>query len=170
MQMDKGLDTGTVLMQGTTPITSTTTAPKLHDTPAALGAEMIVKTLDLIAAGKPPVPQKQSEDGATYAPKMIREDGRIDWTQPASVIERQLRALIPWPGVWCLCNGDRLKVLEASLSPLQGKPGQILDRSFIVACGEDSLLLKKVQPKNRKPMDGVSFINGAHVKTGDMLT
>ena len=170
MQMDAGLDTGDVLIRETVPITDTTTVLKLHDTLGVLGAEMIVKTLDLIADGKPPVPQKQSEDGATYAPKMTREDGRIDWTQPASVIERQLRALIPWPGVWCLCNGDRLKVLEVSLSPLQGKPGQILDRRFTVACGENSLFLKKVQPKNRKPMDGVSFINGAHIKTGDMLT
>ena len=170
MQMDKGLDTGTVLMQGTTPITSTTTAPKLHDTLAALGAEMIVKTLDLIAAGKPPVPQKQSEDGATYASKLTKEDGKIDWTQPASTIERQLRALIPWPGVWCLCNDKRLKVLEASVSPLQGKPGQILDKSLIIACGKESLLLKKVQPENRKPMDGISFINGTHINIGDMLS
>ena len=169
MQMDAGLDTGDVLMRETVLIADTTTVLKLHDTLGVLGAEMIVKTLDLIADGKPPVPQKQSEDVATYATKMTREDGRIDWTQPASVIERQLRALIPWPGVWCLCNGDRLKVLEVSLSSLQGKPGQILDRHFTVACGEDALFLKKVQPKNRKPMDGVSFINGAHIKIGDML-
>jgi len=170
MQMEEGLDTGSVLMQGTTPITSTTTTPKLHDTIGTLGAKMIVKTLNLIAAGKPPIPQKQSENGATYATKLTKEDGKIDWTQPASTIERQLRALIPWPGVWCIYNGKRLKVLEASISPLQGKPGQILDKNLIVACGENSLLLKKVQPENRKPMDGISFINGSHINIGDMLS
>lgn len=170
MQMDKGLDTGSVLMQGTTPITSTTTTPELHNTIGTLGAKLIVKTLNLIASGKPPIPQKQSENGATYATKLTKEDGKIDWTQPASTIERQIRALIPWPGVWCLCNGKRMKVLEASISPLQGKPGQILDKNLIVACGEGSLLLKKVQPENRKPMDGVSFINGTHINIGYMLS
>ncbi|MFH1158971.1 MAG: methionyl-tRNA formyltransferase [Pseudomonadota bacterium] len=170
MQMEAGLDTGPVLMRGTVPVTGTTTASELHDALAAQGAEMIVKTLDLISAGKPPISQKQSEEGVIYATKLTREDGRIDWTQPAFVIERQLRALHPWPGVWCLCGGERLKVLEVSIEKQQGKPGQILDRRLIVACGEGALLLKKVQPEDRKPMDGVSFVNGTHINIGDMLS
>jgi methionyl-tRNA formyltransferase len=170
MQMEAGLDTGPVLMRGTTPITNTTTSAQLHDALAAQGAKLIVETLALIAAGKPPAPQKQPEEGATYAAMLTKEDGKIDWTQPAFHIERQLRALTPWPGVWCLHNGQRLKVPEAEIMQRQGKPGQILDRRLIVACGTDALLLKKIQPQDRKPMDGISFMNGTHINVGDFLT
>ncbi|MCE9507743.1 MAG: methionyl-tRNA formyltransferase [Alphaproteobacteria bacterium] len=169
MQMEAGLDTGPVLMRGAVPIADTTTTSQLHDALAAQGAELIVKTLNLIAAGKAPPAQKQPEAGATYAAMLTREDGRIDWTKPAVDIERQFRALHPWPGVWCLHNDQRLKVMEVSVEKGQGQPGQILDWNLQVACGSGSLLLKKVQPQDRKPMDGASFMNGAHVQVGDRL-
>jgi len=169
MQMEAGLDTGPVLMRGTVPITDTTTTSQLHDALAAQGAELIVKTLNLIAAGKAPAPQKQPEAGATYAAMLTKEDGRIDWTKPAAEIERQFRALYPWPGVWCLHNEQRLKILEVSIEKAVGKPGQIIDRQLLVACGDGALLLKKLQPQDRKPMDGASFMNGAHLNMGDML-
>ena len=169
MQMDAGLDTGPVLMRSTAPITSATTASTLHDTLAAQGADLVVKTIDAIAAGNPPAPQKQPEEGMTYATMLSKEDGKIDWTKPADVIERQLRALHPWPGVWCLHNDQRMKVLEVSVEKKSGKPGEILDRHLIVACGTDALLLKKVQPQDRKAMDGISFMNGTHMNVGDKL-
>ena len=100
---------------------------------------------------------------------LSREDGKIDWTQPAAVIERQIRALTPWPGVWCTLNGERMKVLAAKVEKHSGSPGQILDRRLIVACGEDALRLEKVQPQDRKPMDGLSFMNGTHINVGDRL-
>ena len=170
MQMEAGLDTGPVLMRGTVPITATTTASQLHDALAAQGADLIVKTLNLIADDKAPAPQKQPEEGMTYATMLTKEDGKIDWTQPAAAIERQLRALHPWPGVWCLHNGQRLKVLEVAIENARGKPGEILDRHLIVACGTDALLLKKVRPQDRKPMDGLSFMNGTHLNVGDTLS
>jgi methionyl-tRNA formyltransferase len=170
MQMDAGLDTGAVLMHGTVPITSATTSTTLYGTLATMGAELTVKTINLIAAGTPPAPQAQSAEDVTYAAMLSKEDGKIDWTQPAATIERQLRALHPWPGVWCLCNGERMKVLEVAIEKKQGKPGEILDRHLIVACGEDALLLKKVQPQDRKPMDGASFMNGTHMNVGDVLS
>jgi methionyl-tRNA formyltransferase len=170
MQMEAGLDTGPVLMRGTVPITSATTASTLHDALAAQGSELIVKTINLIAEGKAPAPEKQPEEGATYAAMLTKEDGKIDWTQPAAAIERQLRALHPWPGVWCLHNGQRMKVLEVAVEKRQGKPGEILDRHLVVACGQDALLLKKVQPQDRKAMDGISFMNGTHMNVGDFLT
>jgi methionyl-tRNA formyltransferase len=169
MQMEAGLDTGPVLMRGTVPITNTTTASTLHDALASQGADLIVKTLNLIAQGKAPAPQKQPEEGMTYADMLTKEDGKIDWTQPASVIERQLRALGSWPGVWCLLQGQRMKVLDVAVEKRSGKPGEILDRHLVVACGEDALLLKKVQPQDRKPMDGLSFMNGTHMNVGDTL-
>jgi len=167
MQMEAGLDTGPVLMRGTVPISNTTTASTLHDALAAQGAELIVEALENIDTLKP---QPQPEAGMTYAAMLTKEDGKIDWTQPASVIERQLRALHPWPGVWCLHNDQRMKVLEVAVEKRQGKPGEILDRHLVVACGTDALLLKKVQPQDRKPMDGISFMNGTHMNVGDFLT
>src|SRR4051812_16762315 len=167
MQMEAGLDTGPVLMRGTVPITDTTTASQLHDALAQQGAELIVKTLENVDTLKP---QPQPEEGATYAKMLTKEDGRIDWTQPAATIERQLRALHPWPGVWCEHNGQRMKVLEVAVENRSGRPGEILDRHLVVACGEDALLLKKVQPQDRKPMDGLPFMNGTHMNVGDKLT
>jgi methionyl-tRNA formyltransferase len=169
MQMEAGLDTGPVLTKGKVPITDTTTASQLHDALAAQGSQLIIETLNLIAAGKTPTPQKQPETGSTYAAMLTKEDGRIDWTKPAAEIERQFRALHPWPGVWCLQGDQRLKVLEVSVEKAQGKPGEILDRNLLVACGNGSLLLKKLQPQDRKAMDGASFMNGAHLNTGDKL-
>lgn len=173
MQMEAGLDTGPVLMRETIPIMPTTTSTQLHDALTAQGAELIVKTLGLIAAGKPPEPQKQPEEGTTYAKMLTKEDGRVNWAQSAGEIERQLRALHPWPGVWCLHNGQRLKVLEAAVEKSQdilGKHGQILDLHLIIACGKGTLRLTKVQPQDRKVMDGVSFMNGLHLNVGDMLS
>jgi len=169
MQMEAGLDTGPVLSRAETPITGKTTASTLHDDLARIGADLIVKTLADIAAGKAPLPQKQPDEGAITARMLTKDDGRIDWTRPASETERQLRALTPWPGVWCLQGGQRLKVLEAEVTTGHGKPGDILARDLTVACGAGALLLKKVQPQDRKPMDGLSFMNGAHLNTGDRL-
>lgn len=170
MQMEAGLDTGPVLLKGVTPITAETTASTLHDTLAAMGGQLIVETLadlDLLVA------EKQPEEGVTYAHMLTKEDGRIDWTKPAVEIERQMRALAGWPGVWCMHGDERLKVLEAKLQPEEtrnGTPGEILDRKLVIACGDGALLLTKVQPQDRKPMDGVSFMNGTHMNVGDMLS
>ena len=173
MQMDEGLDTGDVLMRGAVPITETTNAAQLHDALAAQGAELIVKTLAAIADGNPPRPEKQSIVGVTYAHMLEKEEGRIRWKDSAEDIARQVRALTPWPGAWCMLGQHRLKVLEAVIDRphgVHGKPGHILDRHLVVACGEGSLLLKKIQPQDRKPMDGLSFMNGAHLNVGDWLT
>ena len=169
MQMDEGLDTGPVLKAGTIPITDTTTAPQLHDALSALGAAMIVDVVGKIADGKPYPPRKQPDEGATYAGMLERDDGRIDWTKPATDIERQLRALTPWPGVWFMHDGARVKLLAAAVASGSGKPGEILDKHMTVACGQGALKITKLQPENRKAMDGSSFINGNLAKTGDVL-
>ncbi len=173
MQMDEGLDTGDVLMRGVTPITPTMNASQLHDALAVQGAELIVKTLADIAEGRPPKPEKQATVDVTYAHMLEKEEGRIHWKDSAEEIERQIRALTPWPGAWCMLGQHRLKVLEAAIDRphgVHGKPGHILDRHLVVACGEGSLLLRKIQPQDRKPMDGLSFMNGAHLNVGDWLT
>jgi len=167
MQMEAGLDTGPVLMRGSTPITASTTATSLHDTLAEMGGRLVVDTL---ANLEKLTPQRQTDEGATYARMLDKNDGRIDWNHSAADIERQLRALHPWPGVWCMQGGQRLKILEVETATGKGTPGEILDRRLIVACGQDALVLKKVQPQDRKAMDGQSFMNGTHMNVGDKLT
>ena len=171
MQMDKGLDTGDVLLRRETPITSETTAQSLHDTLADMGAKMTVEVLDRIAAGSPPAPEKQTDDGMSYARMLSRDDGRIDWTKSAAEIERQLRALTPWPGVWCqLPDEKRLKIHSVEIADGTGAPGKIIGKDLTVACGHGALKLTSVQPENKKPMDGRSFLNGHDVNIGDCLT
>ncbi len=128
-----------------------------------------MRTLDLIAAGKAPAPQQQPEEGVTYAHMLTKDEGRIDWTKSAAEIERQCRALNPWPGVWCLQNGQRIKILSAKLANGQGSAGEILHRELVVACGTGALRLEKIQPQDRKPMDGISFMNGSHLNVGDQF-
>ena len=169
MQMEAGLDTGPVLLTGETQITDTTTAQSLHGDLAAIGAKLIVDALADIQNLKP---AKQPEDGVTYAHMLSKDDGRIDWTQPAAAIERQMRALTPWPGVWTRHDGARLKIIAAEVADTtgkKGKPGEIIDRHCVVACGDGSLKLTTVQPENRKPMDGLSYMNGTHTSIGDIL-
>ncbi len=170
MQMEEGLDTGPVLMRGVVPINNTTTAQSLHDALAVQGGELIVDTLELIAEGNTPPAEKQTEEGITYAHMLAKDDGRIDWNKPAVEIERQMRALTPWPGVWCMQGDHRMKVLAAEVAEGKGRPGEILDRHLIIACGAGALKLTKIQPQDRKPMDGLSFMNGTHLNIGDVLT
>lgn len=169
MQMDEGLDTGPVLLQDSLPITDVTTASTLHDDLAALGGRLIVDALSRLGQI---TPQPQPAEGVTYAHMLTRDDGRIDWTQEAATIARQLRALTPWPGVWCLlANGQRLKVLAATASAATtAVPGCILDADLTVACGnQSSLRLLQVQPENRKAMSGRDFINGGSTQPRDIL-
>jgi len=169
MQMEAGLDTGPVLLQDSVTITHDTTAQTLHDALAAQGARLIVDALDRLETL---TPQPQPQDGVTYAHMLHKDDGRIDWTQHAGTIERQLRALSGWPGVWTTHQGARLKILSATVEHAdgtQGAAGTIIDRHMVVACGTGSLRLTLVQPENRKAMDGVSYMNGAHVTIGERV-
>lgn len=175
MQMEKGLDTGPVLMMKSTPITPATTATSLHDTLAAMGGEMVVKTLAAFAENTPPaaVPQDNLEGETCYAAMLTREEGKIDWTDTADSLERKIRALTPWPGVWCLyAHGEkRLKIHAATIATAQpAAPGTILDKKLTVACGGNTALtLTSVQPEGKKAMDGASFINGGAVTIADSL-
>ncbi|MBX6323383.1 MAG: methionyl-tRNA formyltransferase, partial [Rhodospirillaceae bacterium] len=112
MLMDEGLDTGPVLATDRTAIGPQTTAAELQEELATRGARLLVATLAAYADGEvKPVPQPST--GATYAPKLTREEGRIDWSQPASALDRQIRAFAPWPGAWFERAGERIKVLAA---------------------------------------------------------
>jgi methionyl-tRNA formyltransferase len=163
MQMDKGLDTGAVLLKESTPITSTTTTAQLFDTLATMGGRLIVQALAQLETLTPTL---QPNENITYAHMLSKDDGRIDWHKSAIEIERQMRAL----PVWCMVQDKRLKIIDAIITDKQGRAGEILDKNLTVACGEKALLLKTVQPQDKKPMDGASFVNGAHLNVGDFLT
>lgn len=175
MQMDEGLDTGGMILKETTPITAETNAQNLHDALAEMGGHLTLDALKILAETGVLESEVQDDGLSNYASMLSREDGRIDWNNSAVYIERQLRALTPWPGVWCEdANGKRLKVHKAELvadapSP-SGSAGEILNKKGMVACGENSFLkLVSVQPENAKAMDFASALNGGYIKIADVL-
>ncbi len=169
MQMDTGLDTGAMWLKRSVPITTDTTAGALHDELSKLGAEMIVEVLPQIASGTLKT-TPQPEQGVTYAAKLTKDEGRINWRESAVDIERTWRGLSPWPGLYFESRGERIKVLEARVLFGQRAPGgTLLSDDFTVACGEDALTLTKVQRQGRAATDGASFLRGFPVKTGEPL-
>jgi methionyl-tRNA formyltransferase len=163
MRMDEGLDTGPILLQQAVPITPTTTAEDLSHQLAELGARLMLRTL---AEDPPAMPQPE---GATYAPKLGREDGRIDWSRDAAVIDRQVRALNPWPGTYTTLDGQTLKILSATPVAGSGVPGTVLDNGLTIACGDGALRPIRVQLPGRPAMDTDAFLRGHPVPPGTVL-
>jgi methionyl-tRNA formyltransferase len=168
MAMEAGLDTGAVYLRREVPITGATTASDLHDRLAAMGGELIVEALAGIAAGEL-TPKPQAEEGVTYAHKLERGDGRIDWSRPAAEIERKVRALNPWPGVWCEQAGERLKVLAAEAVDGGGAPGTVIAEPLVVACGEGALCITRAQRSGKGAMDAADLVRGHPVPLGEVL-
>ncbi len=164
MRMDSGLDTGPMLLRGAVPITDTSTAATLRDELAALGAALVLRAL-----AEDPPESPQPTDGATYAPKLSRADGRLDWTRDAAALARRVRALNPWPGTFTSLGEDTLKVLAAAVEPGEGDPGTVLDHALLVATGAAALRLTRVQAPGRAPMDAASFLRGRPVPPGTRL-
>lgn len=173
MQMDEGLDTGPEISRGEVAISPQTTASTLHDELAVLGGRMIVealKTLDQTRTKLPSAPQ--SDQGVTYAHLLQKEDGKIDWSQTADQINRQIRALNPWPGTYCADGETTLKIKSAQSSnqTTDQAPGTILDKAGNIACGGGTVIkLVELQPASKKPMDFASALNGGYVKIGNVL-
>ncbi len=169
MQMDEGLDTGHMLLKGAVPITGQTTASSLHDALAELGSRLIVEALAKLEAGTLQA-TPQPEEGATYAGKLTRDDGRLDWRRPAIDLERQVRALTPWPATWFLHDGVVLKVSAAELVPsVFGEPGEVLDNALTVACGEGALCPTRIQRPGKAPMSVADLLRGYAVPKGTRL-
>ena len=161
MQMDAGLDTGPILLREAVPITEATTAAALHDTLAVLGARLILRAL-----AAPPAPVAQPAEGVTYAPKLGRADGRLDWTGEAAALVRRVRALNPWPGTFAMLGDTPLKVLAARPEPGSGAPGEVLDAALLVAAGTGALRLLRVQAPGRAALDAAAFLRGHPLPPG----
>ncbi len=164
MLMDEGMDTGPALRQAVQPIHPADTTATLSARLAEQGAALLVETLrDWLRGDVAPIPQSELP-GAPSACRLIRkEDGRIDWTQPAAVIERMTRAYAPWPSAYTLWKGEPFKILEATVATGDATPGQVIRTADGVAVGSGAglLLLRTVQPAGKRPMDIRSFANGA---------
>jgi methionyl-tRNA formyltransferase len=168
MQMDEGLDTGPMLLSERVPIAPNDTAAELHDRLAALGARLVVEALARLAAGSL-VATPQPAAGATYAAKLRREEGRLDWRRPAEELARLVRALNPWPGAWLEVGGERIKVLAAEAAAGSGQPGQLLDDRLTVACGTGALSLLSVQRPGKAPLPAAAFLRGFALPPGTVL-
>ncbi|MGQ0526610.1 MAG: methionyl-tRNA formyltransferase [Alphaproteobacteria bacterium] len=168
MQMDEGLDTGAMIMKRAIPITDQTTTPVLHDELAVLGAGMIVEAMQMLATDGPLKSTLQNDKDVIYAKLLDKKDGRVDWSQSAIEVDRQVRALNPWPGVWSEIRGKRFKILAARPQISQSEnPGMILNAQGDVSCGGGTLRLMTIQPDNAKAMDFAAAVNGGYIKTGE---
>ncbi len=172
MRIDAGLDTGDMLLKAETEIGPEETAVELSRRLAAMGADLLVETLAGLASGTI-MPEKQDPAQATYAPLLKKEDGRIEWSRPASAIHNQVRGLQPWPGAYTAFRGQALHVWRAGVrgrGPGAGEPGRVMGvRPLVVACGEGQLELLEVQMEGRKRIAAADFVNGQRVAEGERL-
>jgi len=171
MQMDAGMDTGPVLHQVTTPIAPDETGGELTARLAELGAEALVEALTLLEETGL-VAQPQPSTGVTLAPKIRREEERIDWTCPAETVARKIRAFDPKPGAWTRCGAVELKLFGGRAEAAQGEPGRVLAAGDVlrVACGTGAVTASEVQPAGRARMAARAFVNGRGVAAGDLLS
>ncbi|GAA6209061.1 methionyl-tRNA formyltransferase [Cognatishimia sp. WU-CL00825] len=166
MQMEAGLDTGPVLLRQTTSIGAEETTAQLHDHLSQIGAKAIVDALAHLPELEP-VPQAM--DGVTYAQKIDKAEARVDWTQSAEEVDRQIRGLSPFPGAWCEIDGQRVKLLGSRLAKGTGAPGQLLDDGLTVACGEGAVSLLRLQRAGKGAQDASVFLQGFALPEGKLL-
>ena len=164
MYMAEGLDTGDILLQRGIDILPTDTGGSLHDRLAQIAPDALLEALQMLAKGNAP---RISQDNAlaTYAPKLTRDNGKIDWAEPAEIIERKIRAFNPWPGAFteiATPGVRKLKIFSAAVVDLSGKPGEFLHREseLVIAAGKGALSLGEVQLEGKRRMDAAEFLRG----------
>ncbi|MBU4310582.1 methionyl-tRNA formyltransferase [bacterium] len=177
--LSEEVDSGDIILQREEKIRADDTTATLSKRLAGMGAELLIETIDKIEGKEAPrIPQNKEK--ATYAPRLKKEDGFIDWQESASRIERLVWAMDPWPGAHTYFAGKLLKIWKAEettgLKPQASgfkRPGKVIDitkEGMVVACGEGFLLIKEVQPPGKKRMSASSFASGYRIKTGDILS
>ncbi|MBC2653635.1 methionyl-tRNA formyltransferase [Novosphingobium flavum] len=165
MRMERGLDTGPVLLEGRTPVGAKTTG-ELTDELAILGARLMVQVLADLPA-YPEIPQPEA--GVTYAHKIDKAEARLDFTAPGEQVERQVRAFNPAPGAFFAFEGERYKVLAAKVVDATGEPGTVLDEALTIACGSGALQPTVVQRAGRPAMSVTELLRGKPIPAGARL-
>ncbi|HPA00918.1 MAG TPA: methionyl-tRNA formyltransferase [Chiayiivirga sp.] len=162
MQMEKGLDTGPVLLRAATPISDEDTGGSLHDRLAGLGADVLAEGLLQLAAGKAPLAVPQDHAQATYAHKLDKAEARLDWAQPAATLARRIRAFNPWPVAEVQLEGERLRIHRAVAVAGNGAPGAVLlagREGLVVACSDGALRLDVVQRDGGRAISATDYLN-----------
>ena len=167
MQMDAGLDTGPVLMQTPLPIAPHDDAGTLHDKLAALGARAIVEALGQLESGRARA-QPQSELGVTYASKIDKGETRLDWSKPATELERAVRAFRPAPGAFAMLEGEPIKIWRAQALEHDAAPGTVRreDERLVVGCGEGALGVLELQRAGGRRLGVADFLRGRTLGPG----
>ena len=170
MQMEQGLDTGPVLLSQKIAIDDQETGGQLHDRLAALGAQTLADGLGLLRAGMRPVAIPQPAAGVTYAHKLDKAEARLDWSQPAAVLARKVRAFNPWPVAEAQLAGERVRIHAATALPLahRAAPGSVLLASrdgIDVACGEGALRIRVLQRDGGKAITAADWCNARRDST-----
>ena len=175
MKMDAGLDTGAILAQEKTPIAPTDNSQILHDRLAQIGAALLVRTIPEYVAGKIQ-PRPQPTEGVSYAAKIKKQEGEIDWNQSARAIWNRVRGLTPWPGAFTHLpaqpQSQLLKIWEAEPAEMSGAPGEILqaDKSgIVIGCGEGALRVRTLQREGGRRMGAAEFLGGHPLALGTRL-
>ena len=163
MQMEAGLDTGPMLTTAIVPITSETTTPLLHDALAKQGGDLIVSALeDLDTYRRQAI--VQPEEGVTYAAKLVKTEGELDFAKTSNELDCHVRALNPWPGAWFVHNGAVIKVLQAKpLGGDYGPAGQLgytANDPLVISCRQGALALQKLQRPGARPLEAADFLRG----------
>lgn len=156
MQMEAGLDTGPVLLREALNIGAEETTGQLHDRLSQMGSALIVRAIANYATL---TPQTQPEDGVTYASKIDKAEARVDWTKPATEVDRQIRGLSPFPGAWCMVGDERVKLLGSRLADGQGIAGQVLS-GFTIACGTEAVEITRAQRAGKRAMPADQTLQG----------
>ncbi|MGF1462596.1 MAG: methionyl-tRNA formyltransferase [Maricaulaceae bacterium] len=162
MQMEAGLDTGPVLLSQSTPITAQDTAQTLHDRLADLGAKRWGPGLAALERGSLQA-AAQADHGVTYAKKIDKAEARLDWSQPADVVDRTIRGLSPFPGAWFEWPAPspfRVKALMSEVVSETGEPGALIGPDLRIACGSGAVRLITVQREGKRPQSAETFLNG----------
>lgn len=175
MKMDAGLDTGAIVGEERTAIRGEDNVQTLHDRLAQMGRALLVRTIPDYVSGSIQ-PRPQPAEGASYARKIQKEDGRIDWTQPARRLWNRVRGLTPWPGTFTLVRRERgtvlLKILRAEVDERSGAPGTVLsadENGVVVACGQDALRCLELQREGGKRLGAKQFLAGFPIAPGERL-
>jgi len=173
MKLVEKMDAGPIYLQEAAPVAPDETTGSLQDKLAPIGARLLLETLNRLKMGSL-IPQEQDESAVTFAPIIKKEDGLIDWSQPAITIERRVRGFDPWPGAYSHIGGKLLKIHKARVVAADAKlnPGEVMradEDGFWVATSSGVLELEEVQFENKKRLSGVAFLRGARIKSGDCL-